>query len=592
MSTKIKNYNSHLFTFCGREYNLRILLVYIELALKINALDHYWFVDMTRNRKDHKFVLKSFKRLSKIYPNRVHLFNHEERAKILKDPNLLKKESNNWSVFYSFLSNFKDNDVIAKCDDDILFLDVETLKSAFDLRWNNKKPFLMHSNCINNGVCAYHQRKLNIWLDEETKTYPHKGLNGPLFSNPQIALDHHNKFCEDLLDDYNNLESYKLQKNILFCNRISINFIFVLGKDRNLLSNIGRQDEYEISSRYPQLTDRPNLIIGDFITSHHTYGPQKDLIVNSRNIEKYYELSKKKSGKKIFFKNKPISNSVNKSSSITYEGKSITKNWIFENSFVIQNLGTQNFISSDFHNSESRKLISSKNIKDAIIFNLDYGSYTNLHFSNSSFILNHPEEEEFSSSVFPINYFYQNSYKKFILNFEMKNDGEYIIYPHNNSFSFLTETNNFKKYSFEQSLHPQKWKLIKLKSFSEEIFVSKIHRWNSDPEVDFTWMECLSHKSIPNYSIPRDFYWNISGHIWEFETSGNKNEFFIKPILDDSKDLYLFCVDFYNVKLSKEKDKWKVYNNTIQNIKTRKYLSIKNNNINLESKPFKLDFEI
>ena len=270
MPAKIKNYNSHLFTFCGRERNLRILLVYIELALKINALDHYWFVDMTRNQKDHKFVLKNFKRLSKIFPNRVHLFNHEERSKILKDPNLLKKESNNWGVFYSFLNNFKDDDVIVKCDDDILFLDVENLKSAFDLRWDNKKPFLMHSNCINNGVCAYHQRKLNIWLDEETKTYPHKGLNGPLFSNPQIALDHHNKFCGDLLDDYNNLENYKLQKNILFCNRISINFIFILGKDRDLLSKIGRQDEYEISSRYPQLTDRPNLIIGDFITSHHT----------------------------------------------------------------------------------------------------------------------------------------------------------------------------------------------------------------------------------------------------------------------------------------------------------------------------------
>lgn len=592
MSTKIKSYNSHLFTFCGREYNLRILLVYIELALKINALDHYWFVDMTRNLKDHKFVLKSFKRLSKIYPNRVHLFNHEERVKILKDPNLLKKESNNWSVFYSFLSDFKDNDVIAKCDDDILFLDVETLKSAFDLRWDNKKPFLMHSNCINNGVCAYHQRKLNMWLDEETKTYPHKGLNGPLFSNPQIALDHHNKFCEDLLDDYNNLENYKLQKNILFCNRISINFIFLLGKDRDLLSKIGRQDEYEVSSKYPQSTNRPNLIIGDFITSHHTYGPQKDLIVNSKNIKKYYKLSKKKSGKQKLLKNKDISNKVNTSSPITFKENFITKSWVSTNNYIIQNLETQNYISSNFHLDDSRKIAKSKNIKDAIIFNLDKSKTTNLHLANSSFVLKTSEIGNSYQLAHPINFFYQNSYEKCGINLHKKNDGEYLISSLNNSNSFLLEDQDSQKLVFKENASPQKWKLIKIGSFSEKIFFSKIHSSANYSKADSSWMECLSYSSIPDCKIPRDFYWNIFGHIWEFEKTRNKNEFFIKPIEDENEDLYLFCVNFNKVVLSKEKDKWIVYNDTIQNVKTKRYLSIKNNNINLETKPFKLDFKI
>mgnify|MGYP003351803060 CR=1 FL=1 len=55
----------------GREANLRILLPYIEGALLNEAIDNYWFIDMTRKRSDHELIKKESERLNKI--GRAHV---------------------------------------------------------------------------------------------------------------------------------------------------------------------------------------------------------------------------------------------------------------------------------------------------------------------------------------------------------------------------------------------------------------------------------------------------------------------------------------------------------------------------------------
>ena len=111
--TSEKPYNSHLCTFMGREANLEILLPYIEGALFNNAVDNYWFIDMTRQRSDHELIKKESARLNELFPGRVHLYNSEERAKIIDDPEKIAEVSSDWSVFYKFLLKFKDNDIIS-----------------------------------------------------------------------------------------------------------------------------------------------------------------------------------------------------------------------------------------------------------------------------------------------------------------------------------------------------------------------------------------------------------------------------------------------------------------------------------------------
>ena len=55
-------------------------------------------------------------------------------------------------------SSFYKDSIIIKCDDDILFIDIHGLKNAIKQRKNDKKSFLIHSNCINNNICSYYQR--------------------------------------------------------------------------------------------------------------------------------------------------------------------------------------------------------------------------------------------------------------------------------------------------------------------------------------------------------------------------------------------------------------------------------------------------
>ena len=88
-----KEYNTHLCTFMGREANLKILLPYIEDALRLEAVDNYWFIDMTRKPSDHKLIKKEQERLNKLFPGRVHIHNHKERSKIINDPEKIKEQS-------------------------------------------------------------------------------------------------------------------------------------------------------------------------------------------------------------------------------------------------------------------------------------------------------------------------------------------------------------------------------------------------------------------------------------------------------------------------------------------------------------------
>ena len=75
----------NLCTFMGRKNNVKILLVYVEEALKINAIDNYYMIDMTRNHKDHEYIFSEQQRLNDLYPSRVHVVNRDVRRKQLDD---------------------------------------------------------------------------------------------------------------------------------------------------------------------------------------------------------------------------------------------------------------------------------------------------------------------------------------------------------------------------------------------------------------------------------------------------------------------------------------------------------------------------
>ena len=280
--------------FVGRESNLVILHKYIEKIINLKIIDEYHMFDFTRNIIDSNFVLEEYNRLFKLFENKIFIYNHEEnKEKIIN--NSIDNSKYDWSPFYKKISSkiFYNNSIIIKCDDDILFIDINGLKNAIVDRINDNYSFLIHSNCINNNVCSYYQRKSFIKIEKYLENYPEGGILGKIFEIPMMAYSMHNQFYSDLLGSIENINKYKIE-NTYVKSRISINFILMNGEDCKYFKNTKYDDEYELSSFYPEKLFRPNKIIGNFITSHYSYGLQEKVLNLKKEIKTNYNLLSKK----------------------------------------------------------------------------------------------------------------------------------------------------------------------------------------------------------------------------------------------------------------------------------------------------------
>jgi len=127
----IENRNDYTVKFCvflGRKKNMEILHSYIDLALKEKIIDEYHMFDFSRNINDHNFIQFEYNRLLKIYSNKIYLHNFENNEIKLNKQNI-SYEKVNWSPFYKEISlKSNDKDIIIKCDDDILFIDIYKLQ--------------------------------------------------------------------------------------------------------------------------------------------------------------------------------------------------------------------------------------------------------------------------------------------------------------------------------------------------------------------------------------------------------------------------------------------------------------------------------
>ena len=609
----LKEFNTHLCTFMGRQSNLEILLQYVESALKIDAIDNYHMIDMTRTMHDHMYIKSEHDRLNKLFPGRVHIENHTKRGKELRDGSW-KATLGLWSPFYKYCKKFKDNDIIIKCDDDTLFFDVNTIKAAAELRWMNKQPFLMHANTINNGVCAYHQAKKNMWknLDPIINKYPNSGLTGPLFSHADLACDCHDQFTRDISKSINNLSRYKLNENIYFTARISINFIFMLGSDRKHIVNIDGQDEYVTSSKSGQELDRPNMIIGDFIASHHTYGVQEPVMEERGTFEKYVKLCSDIKDNK--WNNKSITMDYNDITTIKHDGLYLMKYWSNDNSYQIQNVSNEQYISLKWESKDREKVVdkqtkiktgtsyhstsmaSTEDRIDGTVFNLNVKDTTAIQIQDCTEILKSSDPNETCNQFlsWPVKTWFRQNYKKQLNNLHKQSDGTYLIESESRPGLYLTGqyVNKDKTiYRYKDNTGQfNTWNLISLSEHSRKVVLGQIHRPNiHKTENDPTY---ATTPGLPSNRSFREYYWMVSEYIWEILPVGDSH-CNIKLIADDKKPLWL-GYDKKNdlVKVLNNKEKWVIEGKTIKHFHTKKYIKIIDNIITLtEDTPSDLIFQ-
>jgi hypothetical protein len=452
LDININKINIKFCVFLGREKNMRILHSYIELGLKNDIFNEYHMYDFSRNVNDHHFILTEYTRLNKIYFNKIFLHNYDENI-IFKNKNLTKPD---WSLFYKDISNSKETDVIIKCDDDILFIDIFSLKNAIDDRINDKISFLIHSNCINNGVCAFYQSELFPNLKNYLNKYPTGGLLGILFEKPEIAYAIHNQFSNDMLKDINNMNNYILEDKYIN-SRISINFILINGVDTKYLSDVKTDDEYQLSSFIPEKLLRPNKIKGDLITSHLSYSFQDKIILNREDIFNNYNKIKD-----IYLQltSSIIKNDINLNLHILLphiENNNIfiIKNWIDETHFYIKNIETNKYLHIDYENDEFNLSLLNKTIfqikeKDKLSIEIKLGIYNITRynsigkFRNESvlfkYLRDEKEKELIKEDICKNNSFYLKFLKyNFYFSVNSKNDE-------------TTDITNFKKsrWTFEK----------------------------------------------------------------------------------------------------------------------------------------------
>ena len=606
-----KEYKKHLCTFMGREANLKILLPYIEGALLNDAIDHYWFIDMTRKRSDHEYIKQESKRLNEKYPGRVHLYNSEERGKIIDSPEEIEKTIGQWDTFYKFLKQFKDNDIIAKCDDDTYFIDISTLSSAFDFRWRNQKPYLMHANAINNGVCAYHQGKKGIWKYEDVKTYPPKGLSGPVFSNAKMACDMHKTFAVDLTKNINNLEKYKLGKNILFANRVSINFIFMLGKDRAELSKITSQDEFDTSSKYAQREDRPNLIIGDFIMSHHTYGSQEETMEELGTDKWYKELVQKIDPANTKVDNREICTKTNSTSTICQDGYYIMRSWVDEDTYIIKDPtpkdGRDYIIKMEEVNNTGNVMMTylttGGSFEKACLFKIKLDKPNAIWLKNSNQILKPPPNPPKNEAQTPMlgtiggwTKIRREEIMKFVVKKTSKNKctihcaekelEKLSVWPTHKHSRY---GKNCKDRVYLCMLEDYEWELVPMKGYVNNIVAGKVERPKDFLKYynDQTRTTCLD---LPELSTT-DYTWTIQDYIWEFIPTKQDNVYYIKLIADDKQDMYLHYNNKKNKIITGKKQEWKYVDKGpkyLQHVQTGLYLDIQGGVVTMNKKLSKL----
>jgi hypothetical protein len=542
----------NLCTFMGREHNIRILLPYIEKALEVNAIDRYYMIDMTRKMSDHELIHAEQKRLSEKYADRVFIVNGEKQKKLLQSGE--KIEGGDWSPFYSFLDTFSDNDIIIKCDDDTMFIDVDTLRAAAELRWKNQTPFLMHANTINNGICAYHQQKKNIWRFpvKGMGTYPYTGLTGPLFADRgELASQCHKQFTSDLIEDPKNLERYKLKENIYFANRVSINFIFMLGKDRHELKKISTQDEYLTSSKLPQKFDRPNMIIGDFVVVHHSYGAQEELLEKEQTIKLYEKLVKEQA---THAKPRGITNTSNKTSPIKIGGDYLTASCLDKDALLLQHDRTGKYLIVEGFKQEIFKFKVKGDPKSKYSMGefrmankLKLSEKPNSHWVHDNNTLrigcdlirsDMPKANKKQYGTFLTNYFYRESHKKNTIFLEEKENGLFYIKDKNGFYLIAGRRGQIYFQNIEEKFieRAHLWRIKNFADKTNSVFTCKVDRSGLD-EVENDPTHATIGDGLPLY-IPRGYWWSLKNHLWEFIKIGGKN-FHIKVINDEIEPCYL-----------------------------------------------------
>jgi hypothetical protein len=167
------------------------------------------------------------------------------------------------------LQQFSDT-IFLKCDDDIVYMDVGKLDGFIEFRRANPNYFVVSANVVNNGVCAFFQQSSGVIpLADGAFEMPPGGFCGSLWGEGKKAERLHRLF----LDDPQRFAAAG-DNPIVWNERISINFIAMLGSDLRLIPDLMRDDEHDLCYGVRKRARKVNGIDPRFVASHLSFWRQ------------------------------------------------------------------------------------------------------------------------------------------------------------------------------------------------------------------------------------------------------------------------------------------------------------------------------
>jgi hypothetical protein len=271
----------YLTIFAGRKRYLECLKIHLDKLLLENIITEVHLWDYVRDPSDSIYI----KEISKQNSKYIHM--------------LPSKRMNHWDEYYEYYSNvnYDPEDIIIKCDDDIVYIDTAQMCKYLN---EIKQGGIYFPNIINNDVCAYIQYKYGIHnLISNADLYNN-------YANDEVPFTHwHNGWytrfdkAEGIHKEFlNNKEKFIINSpTFSWKGRISINMFGCRFKSIKeyfkLFLQYGKSDdEAYFSYNISKNINVSNYIVPFMNVSHFSFNLQNSSKLDQLFIDSYKKLVK------------------------------------------------------------------------------------------------------------------------------------------------------------------------------------------------------------------------------------------------------------------------------------------------------------
>jgi hypothetical protein len=262
-----------IVTPAGRKRYLEILLKNLNKCR--DEFDEWIIWVNTDNKEDIDYI----EELPKLYD-----YINLQYSEIPVDPN----GSHTATICKFFKKCIDEDSVYLRLDDDVVFIEKDSIKKLFDFRIENEQYFLVFGNILNNALITNLYQQRNILTNLPPVTYNCEDENG--WRSGNFAIDLHNIFLskasENKAQDFF-MDNWELSN----FERCSINAISWLGKTfKTFNGEVGDAEEIWLSSDKPKELNMPNIIFGESLFSHYAFSPQRPILQKTNILERYLKL--------------------------------------------------------------------------------------------------------------------------------------------------------------------------------------------------------------------------------------------------------------------------------------------------------------